>query len=67
MITILETLQIAEYNLRSRHPLSAEIARDQLHNAIALLEKGYSLYDSVDLLLEKFKNVESVPEKPEKM
>ena len=43
------------------------LAKGQLHNAVVLLEKGYSLYDEVEPLLEKHGKVENVPEKEEKV
>lgn len=60
-VTILEALQNAEFNLNQSFTVG--IAKRQLHNAIVLLEKGYSIYDEVDPLLTEFKNVENVPEK----
>jgi hypothetical protein len=59
-ITIIETLEAAEYNLNGG--LFA-IAKQQLHNAVTLLWKGYSPYDEVEPLLEKYGDVEKVPEK----
>lgn len=64
-VTILEALQNAKINLiDNRHSIFASaIGREQLSNAVELLEKGYSVYDEVDPLLEKYGNAESVPEK----
>ena len=39
------------------------LAKDQLHNAIVLLDKGYDIYDEVEPLLEKYGKVEDVPKK----
>lgn len=39
------------------------MVKEQLNNAIVLLEKGYSVDDEVEPLLEEFGNVDSVPEK----
>ena len=39
------------------------MGKEQLHNAVTLLEKGYSLEDNLDELLEKHGSAESVPEK----
>jgi len=65
-VTILEALQNAEMNLENVKRIGIAIlpmAQSQLHNAIALLEKGYSIDDEVEPLLEKFGDVEYVPEK----
>lgn len=61
-VSILEALQNAEINL-GNGGFGLMLAKDQLHNAITLLEKGYSLDDEVEPLLEKYGDVESVPEK----
>jgi hypothetical protein len=64
-VSIIETLQCAEINvgnaLRGRIPMLLPMAQEQLHNAITLLDKGYSLYDEVEPLLEKYGSVENVP------
>lgn len=73
--TILEALQKADlkmktvisllpaYNLRrSNVGIGLHFAKDQLHNAVTLLDKGYSLTVEVEPLLEEFSNVENVPE-----
>lgn len=39
------------------------LAQGQLHNAIVLLEKGYGIYEEVEPLLEKYGDVENVPER----
>jgi hypothetical protein len=62
-VSILEALQNADYNIRNNGALGAMLAREQLHNAVTLLEKGYSLSDEVEPLLEEHGDVESVPEK----
>lgn len=64
-VTILEALQNADYNLNSAmgsHPVIQKLATEQLHNAVTLLEKGYSIHKEVEPLLEKHGNVENVPE-----
>ena len=38
------------------------LLKSQLNNAIVLLEKGYSVYDEVEPLLEKYGDVENVPD-----
>jgi hypothetical protein len=65
-VTILEALQNAQINLveNKGNPLCFHIGKEQLHNAIMLLEKGYSLYDEVEVILEGYNNVEDVPTHP---
>lgn len=62
-VTILEALQNADFNIQRNGAIGASIAKGQLHNAIVLLEKGYTLDDEVEPLLEQYGDVESVPEK----
>jgi len=64
-VSILEALQNANYNLDNlaRMPMLFNLVKAQLNNAIVLLEKGYSIDDEVEPLIEKFGNVEDVPEK----
>lgn len=42
-MTILEVLQNANYNLNENGAFGIEIAKNQLNNAVALLERGYEL------------------------
>jgi len=65
-VTILEALQNARYNIKTgkKFPPILDLAFGQLNNAIILLEKGYSIEDEVEPLLEKYDNIESVPDKP---
>ena len=60
-VTIFEALQNANFNLNNGMPLF--LAKDQLNNAVTLLEKGYSLHDLVEPLLDKYGSVDNVPEK----
>lgn len=64
-VSIIEALQNANYNLDNlaRMPMLLPMVKEQLNNAIVLLEKGYSVDDEVEPLLEQFGNVDSVPEK----
>jgi hypothetical protein len=65
-VTILEALQNAGCNLDNMSIIGLTllpIVKEQLHNATTLLEKGYSIYDEVEPLLEKYGSVENVPEK----
>ena len=63
--SIIEALQNAEINLKNgrRGGIAVlAIAQAQMHNAIVLLDKGYGIYDEVEPLLEKYGDVESVPD-----
>lgn len=64
-MTIFETLQNAEYNLvkNRMHDLCFDVGKAQLRNAIALLDKGYGLFDDVEPLLKGVQHIEDVPEK----
>ena len=62
-VTILETLQNADYNMQNCGRTGALCAKVQLHNAVTLLEKEYSLTDEIESLLEEFGRVENVPDK----
>lgn len=64
-VTILEALQNANYNIDNVRTLGMALlplVKDQLNNAVVLLEKGYNLYDEVEPLLEKYGEVDNVPE-----
>ena len=67
-VSIIETLQNAEYNLDNvmktsiLSSLALPLAKSQLHNAIVLLEKGYNIWTQVEPLLEQGGRVEDVPE-----
>lgn len=63
-VTILEALMNAEMNIENgkRMPEILNLAKEQLHNAIVLLEKGYSASDHVEPLLEQYGDVEKVPD-----
>ena len=64
-VTILEALQNANMNLDNVNRVGVFIlplVKNQLNNAVVLLEKGYSLNDYVEPLLEKYGDVENVPE-----
>jgi len=67
-VTILEALQNANMNLDNVAVLGTRLVplvKSQLNNAVVLLEKGYSLEDEVEPLLEKYGDVDNVPEKEE--
>lgn len=63
-VSIMEALQNAEYNLDNamRMPPLLPLVKEQLHNAIGLLAKGYNVWTEVEPLLEKWGSVENVPE-----
>lgn len=60
-VSILEALQNADFNLSHNGQLGALIAKEQLHNACTLLEKGYDIETQVEPLLLKYGDVENVP------
>ena len=65
-VTILETLQNAEYNIDNVSKIGLEMlymVKGQIHTATTLLEKGYGIYDDAESLLEQYGDVENVPEK----
>ena len=65
-VTILEALQNSKANLDNISVIGLAIlpmALSQLNNGIVLLEKGYSIDDEVEPLLEEYGDVENVPEK----
>lgn len=62
-VSILEALQNANYNIKENGMIGLQIAKDQLNNAVTLLEKGYTLHEQVEPLLEKYGEAEKVPNK----
>jgi hypothetical protein len=62
-VTVLEALQNANYNFKTNLPFGVNLAKNQLNNAVTLLEKGYGLDEEVEPLLEQYGDVENVPEK----
>ena len=65
-VTILEALECANINLDNLGVLGMRLlplVKGQLNNAVVLLNKGYSLEDLVEPLLEKYGTVEDVPDK----
>lgn len=63
-VTILEALQNAKINLVDNrgHGFAEVLGREQLRNAVELLEKGYPLRTMVDPLLEQYGDVHLVPD-----
>lgn len=64
-VSIMEALQNANYNLDNLKsmPMLLPMVKEQLNNAVVLLEKGYNLWDEVEPLLEEHGNVDEVPYK----
>ena len=60
-VSIMECLLNADHNLRHNGSIGIALAKEQLHNATILLDKGYDLWTEVEPLLEKYGDVESVP------
>ena len=64
-VSILEALQNANANLDNVKVLGMAVlpmAKSQLQNAVTLLEKGYDIHTEVEPLLEKYGDVENVPD-----
>ena len=65
-VSILEALQNAKMNLKNVRVIGTVIIpliQSQLDNAVGLLEKGYSIDEEVEPLLEEFGSIDNVPEK----
>ena len=65
-VTILEALQNANANVdnvKLLGPAIVPLIKAQLNNAVVLLEKGYTLQDEVEPILEQWGSVENVPER----
>jgi len=64
-VSIMEALQNANYNLDNvaRMPMLLQMVKEQLNNAVTLLDKGYDIWTEVEPLLEEYGSVENVPEK----
>ena len=64
-VSILDALRNAELNIDNINVIGLAIlplAKEQLHNARILLEKGYDINEQVEPLLEKYGSLEDVPE-----
>lgn len=59
-VTIFEALWNADYNLQNNGMTGLVLAKEQLHNAVELLGKGYDLDDEIEPLLEKYDGIENV-------
>lgn len=64
-ISIMECLENAKYNLDKaiKMPMLIPMVKEQLNNAVTLLDKGYGIWEEVEPLLEKYGNVDNVPKK----
>lgn len=65
-VSIMEALQNANYNLDNLKTIGMgllPLVKEQLNNAVTLLDKGYDIWDEVEPLLEKYGSVDNVPEK----
>jgi len=65
-VSILEALENANYNLDNLRVMGlgmVPLIKEQINNAVVLLEKGYGIDEEVEPLLEKYGDVENVPEK----
>ena len=60
-VSIMEALENADFNLKAGHEIGLAFAKEQVHNATVLLEKGYNIWTKVEPLLHKYGNVEDVP------
>jgi len=63
-VSIIECLQNANYNLDNaiKMPMLMPMVREQLNNAVELLDKGYGIWTEVEPLLEKYGSIENIPE-----
>jgi hypothetical protein len=62
-VTILDALKYAEYNFQKSNgiaPMEA-LGKRQLHTAVALLLKDYPLHEKVEPLLQRYGDVDNVP------
>lgn len=64
-VTLLEVLQNAQINLveNAHTGIGLTIGKEQLKNAITLLEKGYGIDDDFDTIMGEHENVAEVPDK----
>ena len=62
-VTILEALRNANYNIQIDRKWALNITKAQLNNAVTLLNKGYSIDDEVEPLIEKYGDIDNVPNK----
>jgi hypothetical protein len=60
--TVLDALRNAEINIENGG-MALVFAKNQVHNAIALLEKGYGPHDVIDELVDRHGSIDAVPDK----
>ena len=58
-MTILDILENADYNINHD---GLTIGKEQLHNAILLINKGYNLFQDVSDLFTQFEDIDDVPD-----
>lgn len=62
--TIFEALQNAKVNLvEQQNVVGTVVGREQLSNAVTLLEKGYGLEDNIDTIVDEHGSAEKAPDK----
>jgi hypothetical protein len=63
-VTIIEVLQNANMNFDNMQqlPQLRPLVKEQLSNAITLLEKGYDIYDNFDDIVNKHGSVDTAPD-----
>jgi hypothetical protein len=63
-VSILEALQNANHNLDNLKamPMLYPMVKEQLNNAVTLLDKGYSIWTEVESLIEEYGDVDNVPD-----
>lgn len=67
-VSIMEALHNANHNIDNlgKMPFLLPLIKEQLNNAVTLLDKGYDIFDEVEPLLEQYGSVDNVPEKSNK-
>ena len=59
--TIIESLRNANENLKTGYSVSTAIGKEQLNNAVTLLERGYALTDLVEPVIREHGSASNVP------
>lgn len=64
-VSIISLLQSADYNLQHYFPHAFEQAREQLHTAVTLIDRGYNLDEDIDLddLISRYNIIDNIPMK----
>lgn len=66
MATILEALQNANYNIDNVKKVGLnllDLVKNQLNNAVILLENGYDIHTDIESIVDKYGSVENAPPK----